>query len=250
MSPIHRFVFQVLHLSKFEMASYFRSFGGILFAILMPTGMFLVAYHFWYPMEYRSFAVPDMAAIMILSSGIFSVGVAITQQRCDGTLRTYLASPLYPAAYITAQVLDRVVVFFLGNSIMVLQAFFIWNVDTGGNIFIFGLCALLALFTMLSFGFLLSSRFKSVEVAGGSASILFLAVMLASGFFVSTDGHPQWVQSVLGLLPFKPSVDLMRESWIGSNFNDLLYPLVVVAGWGVVFVVLASRWFRWSINGR
>lgn len=241
---------QILSLARLEMTSYFRSIGGLIFALLMPTGLFVVAHQLWYPEEFRDFAVPDMAAIMILTSGLFSVGVAVTQQRVDGTLRTYLSSPLRPAAYITGQVLDRVVVLLLGNGVMVTAAILIWDVEPGGSLVVFFLCAALGLAVMLSFGFLLASRFTSVEVAGGSSSLLFLLVMLASGFFISPDRYPPWLQEVIEYLPFKPTVDLMRLAWSGGDVHAEWVSILVVLAWTVVFIFGASRWFKWSTSGK
>lgn len=241
---------QVLSLARLEMTSYFRSIGGMLFALLMPTGLFIVAYELFYPEEFRDFAVPDMAAIMILTSGLFSVGVAVTQQRVDGTLRTYLSSPLSPAAYITGQVLDRVVVLLLGNGVMVAAAVFFWGVEPEGSLWTFFGVAALGLAVMLAFGFLLASRFTSVEVAGGSSSLLFLLVMLASGFFLSPDRYPAWLQQIMEYLPFKPTVDLMRLAWSGGDIWAEWVSILVIVGWACVFVALTSRFFKWSASGK
>lgn len=241
---------QVLAITRLEMSSYFRTPGGALFALLMPTGLLLFATWLWYPREVWELAVPDMLVLTILASGLFSVGVAVTQQRVDGTLKTYLSSPLRARAYLAGQVIDRLLVTLLGSAVMVTVAVLVLGIGIPGNLALFFLSGLVCLATMLSFGFMLASRFTSVETAGGSSSLLFVLVMLASGFFVDPGRFPGWVETALDILPFRPIVDVMRAGWLDPGFDGGWVKLAIVAAWTVVFLAVAARWFRWSANDR
>lgn len=241
---------QVLAVTRLEMTSYVRTPGGALFALLMPTGLLLFATWLWYPREVWELAVPDMLVLTILASGLFSVGVAVTQQRVDGTLKTYLSSPLRPRTYLAGQVIDRVLVTLLGSVVMVVVAVLALGIDVPGNLALFFLCGLVCLAAMLSLGFLLASRFTSVETAGGSSSLIFVLVMLASGFFVDPDRFPGWVSTALDVLPFRAVVDVMRTAWLDPGFDGGWGRLALVALWAVVFLAAAARWFRWSASDR
>ncbi|WP_116112133.1 ABC transporter permease [Austwickia chelonae] len=241
---------QILALTCLEMSLYFRRIGGLLFALFMPTGLFLLATRLWYPPEMRHVAVPDMLVIVVFSSGLFSIGVAITQQRVDGTLKTYLSSPLRPRSYLIAQIADRVSVTLVGTLVLLLVAYAGYDVRLGGNFLVFLGCLLLCLATMIAFGFLLASRFTSVEVAGGSSGLIFFAVMVASGQAVDPGKLPGWLATTVDLLPFKPIVALMRISWSDASFTGGGTKLLLVAGWLIVFVALASRFFRWTSTDR
>lgn len=241
---------QIMAIARLEMSSYVRTVGGAVFALLMPTGLFLLATWLWYPPEAWDLAVPDMVVIVVLASGLFSIGVAITQQRMDGTLKTYLSSPLRPRAYLIGQVLDRVLVTLLGTVVMLAVAVLVRRVEVTGNLLVFLGCLLVCLATMIAFGFLLASRFTSVEVAGGSSSLLFLVVMLASGYIVDLSRAPGWVEGVLDVLPFRPIVELMRIGWLDPSFAGGWPKLGIVVLWLVIFLVLAARLFRWSTSDR
>lgn len=241
---------QVLAVTRLEMTSYLRSYGGATFALGMPTLLLLIATWVWYPEEARSAVVPDMAVLAVLTSGLFSIGVAITEQRKDGTLKTYLSSPLRARTYLAGQVADRVVVTAVGNAIMLCVAWLVFDITATGALWLYGVMAMLALATMLAFGFLLASRFKSIEAAGASSSLLFFAIMLGSGFFMDPNRFPDWLQTAMNLLPFKPMVDGMRAAWADPSFSGGWLDMLTVGLWFIVFLLLAARFFRWTPDDR
>lgn len=241
---------QVLAVTRLEMTSYLRSYGGAAFALLMPTVLLLIATWVWYPEEGRAAVVPDMAVLSVLASGLFSIGVAITEQRKDGTLKTYLSSPLRARTYLAGQVADRVAVTAVGNGVMLCVAWLVFDITATGALWLYGIMAMLSLATMLAFGFLLASRFKSIEAAGASSSILFFAIMLGSGFFMDPSRFPDWAQTALNVLPFKPIVDGMRAAWADPGFAGGWLDMLTVGIWLIVFLLLAARFFRWTPDDR
>lgn len=239
----------VLAVARLEMTSYTRSLGGFLFAVLAPTVIFLVAANFWYPREYLAAAVPDVAGLSVLSTGLFSIGVAITEQRKEGTLKTYLASPLSKGIYLAGQILDRLVVLFAGNVVMMLVAGFGYDVWPRGSALVIVPVFLLVIATMLALGFALSSRFRSVETAGATTAILFGGAMLAAGYFPLEGRVPDLVLTVLEYLPFWPMAGALRSAWFGVH-DGLAVHLLVLGAWLAVFVVVAMRFFRWTPDDR
>lgn len=237
---------QVLAVARLEMYSYVRSWPGLVFALFMPTTLLLLATAFWYPDDARQSAPPDMVVLSVLTSGLFSIGVAMTEQRKDGTLKTYLSSPLRARTYLAGQIVDRVSVTLVGNTVMIAVALLLLDIPFTGSALLFPVTVVLALATMLSFGFMLASRFRTVEAAGATSSGLFFVIMLASGYFTDVDTWYPAVVRVLDLLPFKPLVDVMRATWLDPRASVAIGDLAVVVVWFVVFAFAASRLFRWT----
>ncbi len=238
-----------LAVARLEMTSYTRSPGGFLFALLAPTAIFLVAVTFWYPEEFRAAAVPDIAALSVLSTGLFSIGVAITEQRKEGTLKTYLASPLSKGTYLAGQIIDRVLVLFVGNLVMGLVAGFAYDLWPPGSPVLIAPVFLLVIATMLALGFALSSRMRSVETAGLSSAVLFGVGMVAAGFFPLAGKVPGWVLTILEYLPFGPMVGVLRSAWFGE-LDGLATYLLVLTAWFVIFLLVAIACFRWTPDDR
>lgn len=238
-----------LAVARLEMTSYTRSPGGFLFALLAPTAIFLIAVTFWYPKDFQAAAVPDIAALSILSTGLFSIGVAITEQRKEGTLKTYLASPLSKTTYLAGQIIDRILILFIGNLIMVLVAGFVYGLWPTGTPALIAPVFLLAIATMLALGFALSSRMRSVETAGLSSTVMFGFGMAAAGFFPLKDKVPDWVITIMEYLPFWPMVGALRSTWFGM-FEGLTTHLLVLGAWFVIFLLTAIVFFRWTPDDR
>ncbi|SPT52786.1 ABC-type transport system involved in multi-copper enzyme maturation, permease component [Actinomyces bovis] len=234
-----------LAVARLEMTSYTRSPVGFLFALLAPSVIFLIAVTFWYPEEFRAAAVPDVAALSVLSTGLFSIGVAITEQRKEGTLKTYLASPLSKTTYLAGQIIDRVLVLFIGNFVMMLVAGLSYNLWPSGSPVLIASAFLLVIATMLALGFTLSSRMRSVETAGLSSTVLFGVGMIAAGFFPLEGKVPGWVLTSMEYLPFWPMVGVLRSSWFNKLDGLETYFLVLIV-WFLILFLASILFFRWT----
>jgi ABC-2 type transport system permease protein len=238
-----------LRLARLEMTAYWRSAAAFAYGLLTPTMLLVLFVELWFPPDRLDQVVPEVATMSIIAAGVFSIGVAITEQRKDGTLKTYLASPLPAGSYLAAQVLDRTAVLLAGNGLMVAVAWVVYDIR-GANLV--AVLAAMALVTavMLALGFLVAARARNAESAGIVGSVLFLAALLLSGVTVDVSGLGDGVRTVLEVLPFHPAAELLRSTWndrlTGATATDAL----VLVAWLAVFATAAARWFRWTPEGR
>ena len=67
-----------------------------------------------------------------------------------------------------------------------------------------------------------------------------------SGLFAPLDSLPPAGQAVAGALPLTYAVSLLRGIWSGETWSAHLTDVAALAGFFVVFSVIASRVFRWE----
>jgi ABC-type polysaccharide/polyol phosphate export permease len=98
----------------------------------------------------------------------------------------------------------------------------------------------------ISLGYLLASFARSVEAYSGIANVVFLVLMLLSGVYFSLDAAPDWLRRGADLLPLAPLLAALRAVFNdGAGLAGQGSALLIVAGWTVLFFVLASKRFRW-----
>jgi ABC-2 type transport system permease protein len=98
---------------------------------------------------------------------------------------------------------------------------------------------------------------RTVEAAQFTTLPLVLAATMFSGLLVPLSGFPEPVAQAFRLLPLTPVIELSRLGLTGETWSEHAVdtagawaaapvPLVVLAGWLVVGVVVARRVFRWA----
>ncbi|MGY5123166.1 ABC transporter permease [Streptomyces nigrescens] len=85
---------------------------------------------------------------------------------------------------------------------------------------------------------------ENVQVA--VLPLLFL-LPTTSGTFFPLEAMPQLMQDICHWLPMTPVIDLVRSAWTHTlTTTEALLRLVVLAGWTVLALGAARRWFRWE----
>jgi ABC-2 type transport system permease protein len=182
----------------------------------------------------------------ILATGIFSIGVAVTEERRDGTLKTFMASPIRFSSYLIGHILSRVAALVAGVLVMLVVAVVRYDVALQSSWGLFLIVAALATATMLSLGFLLASRSQKTESAGAIGSLLFIVGLIS--VTVDVDAVPDIARYVLNALPFEAMIQALRGSWAGEGIATIARHIAVLGAWFAVLAFGASRWFRWSLT--
>jgi len=96
-------------------------------------------------------------------------------------------------------------------------------------------------------GVLVAMRARSEEAMGGLVNLVSLPMMFLSGVFFASDNFPAWLQPVIGFLPLTAINDSLRNIMLeGAGLASLGMPMLVLAAWTVLPLVLALRLFRWT----
>jgi ABC-type polysaccharide/polyol phosphate export permease len=70
---------------------------------------------------------------------------------------------------------------------------------------------------------------------------------LLSGTFFSADRFPQVMQPLIRALPLTALNDALRAVMLeGRPLSASVYPIVVLAIWGIISFALAMKLFRWQ----
>ncbi len=93
-------------------------------------------------------------------------------------------------------------------------------------------------------GLLMAGTLRA-EATLALANLLFLLSLVLGGIVLPLDRLPAPLASVADDLPAAALTHILAVGF-GSSSADPTEPLVILAGWAVLFAVLAARRFRWD----
>lgn len=254
---------------RWEVRQYFRERDTVFFTFLFPTVIFLVfaaAFSDSDPVGARpdgtggvtiaAYYLPGLVAAGVVLSGVQNLGIAIAQERSDGTLKRLGGSPLPVVSYFIGKAGSVLVTALIQLLLLLAVAHLFFGVALPDDathrlrfVWLFLLSILMA--TVLGIGI------SGIPRSGRSASAVIVPILLVlqfvSGVYFTFTDLPTWLQDVAGFFPVKWVAQGMRSVFLPEHFAaaeqrgtwDLGTAALVLLTWTVVGLVAARVSFRW-----
>ncbi len=241
----------LLHQFRFEQRLFWRNREAAGFVFVLPPLLYLLVTAL-YGGEIGGRPSADVLLAALLGYACANTafaGLAITQvvRREAGQLKRMRATPLAPGTYLGAVVVSTLVVFAL--QMVVTTALGTAVYDAAGPTAWGPLLATLLFggiaFTGLGFG--AATLIRSSDGASAVVNLAVLPMAFLSGSFGPTRDYPAVLQAIADVLPLTYLNRLLEAAYLdaASPLADL-NAVAMVAGWGLVGLLIALRGFRWS----
>ncbi|MFJ9418499.1 ABC transporter permease [Streptomyces sp. NPDC101227] len=189
------------------------------------------------------FLAPGILALAVMSTAFTGQAIATGFERRYGVLKRLAVSPLPRWGLMTAKTCAVLVTEVLQIVLLTAVALALgWSPH--GNPVSVVLLLLLGTAAFSGLGLLMAGTLKA-EATLAAANLVFLLLLVGGGVIVPLTKFPEAAQSVLGLLPISALSDGLREvlqHGAGVPWDDL----GVLAGWAVLGLGAAARFFRWE----
>lgn len=189
------------------------------------------------------FLAPGILALAVMSTAFTGQAIATGFDRRYGVLKRLGASPLPRWALMAAKTLSVLVTEVLQIALLTVIAFALGWSPQGDPLAVAALI-LLGTAAFSGLGLLMAGTLKA-EMTLAAANLVFLLLLVGGGVIVPMEKFPGAVQSVLGLLPISALSDGLREvlqHGAALPWGDV----AVLAGWAVLGLGAAARFFRWE----
>jgi ABC-2 type transport system permease protein len=255
--------------TRWEVRQYFRERDTVFFTFLFPTVIFLVfaaAFSASDPVGARpdgtggitvaAYYLPGLVAAGVVLSGVQNLGIAIAQERSDGTLKRLGGSPLPVVSYFIGKAGSVLVTAVVQLLLLLAVAHLLFDVALPDDathwlrfVWIFLLSILMA--TVLGIGI------SGIPRTGRSASAVIVPILLVlqfvSGVYFTFTDLPRWLQDVASVFPVKWVAQGMRSVFLPERFASAEHggtwalgtTALVLLAWTVVGLVAARLTFRW-----
>jgi ABC-2 type transport system permease protein len=200
------------------------------------------------PGDQKSFLVPGILALAIMSTGLVSLGIATAFQREYKVLKRLGVTPLGRPRLVTAKILSVVMVEILQTAVVLGAGLALgWRPASAVQLS----CCLAAIGAGMAgtagfsgLGLLLAGRLRADAVLA-AANGLWLGLLLLGGMVFPLSKLPSGLRSVANDLPASALAEALRAS-LGAGARVPGHAWVVLAIWALVAPVAAAATFRWE----
>ncbi len=201
----------------------------------------------WYnpALESRNYNVPAVVGTIMMLISLLLTSLAIVREREIGTLEQLLVSPLRPGEIIAGKTLPFAIIAMLDLVAITALALLWFRVPFAGSFPLLVLGSLLYLLAALGLGLLVSTVSSTQQEAFLTTFLIFMPVILLSGFMFPVSSMPALFRWLTLLNPMRHYLEIVRGIFLKGSGLGLLWPqFLALAGMGLGVLWLAARRFQ------
>ncbi len=196
--------------------------------------------------------MPAILTLAIVSATLQSVAIRLTVDRENGILKRGRGTPLPSWVFFAGRVGNAIVISVLMLIVVPAIGRLLYDVEIPWEHLPAVLVTLaIGAASFCCLGIALTAVIPSEEAAPAITNVAVLPLYFLSGVFIPETEIPEGVLHFADLFPIRHFFEAFFAAWdpltAGAGFE--WGHLAVVAGWGVVGLVLAIRFFRWTPRG-
>lgn len=189
--------------------------------------------------------MPAVIGALLMLICLLLTSLAVVREREIGTLEQLLVSPLKPGELILGKTLPFALIGLVDMGLVVTVALLWFRIPFRGNPLLLVLGTVLFLLSALGLGLLISSISNTQQEAFMSAFLVFLPVILLSGFMFPVGSMPRGFQVLTLLNPLRHYLEIVRALFLkGAGVEALWRQFLALLAMGVGLLWLAARRFR------
>lgn len=202
------------------------------------------------PFKTIDFILPGQLGFALLASGIFSTAFLFFNLRQSLVLKRFFATPIRKSTIILAECAARWVFQIIAALLIICIGYFFLDFHIhNGMLTVLNLIIVcsIAVFSFLSYGFIVSNIAKNESLIPPIANILTLPQFLLAGTFFSISNFPVWLQNVANVLPLTHFNNALRTiAFDGANIWQVKTEIGIVLLWGVLGFIVSVKTFKWE----
>ena len=191
-------------------------------------------------------STPAYMAMIIASTGLLSIAIAVSSYREKGVLRRYRATPLRPSVILASQIAVHLAMTIIGSALVVVAAKLAYGLRFGGRPAAFILAFFLSSLSFFAGGFLVASLSRTARIAYTVGMVIYFPNLFLSGATFPKEMFPPILRTINKALPLTHVVSLLQGLWFGEPWSKHMTEVWVLGGLLVVGAILSAKTFRWE----
>jgi len=193
--------------------------------------------------DYLTFMATGIIGMALLFNSMFS-GVSVVMDRRFGFLKEVFVAPIPRSSIIIGKTIGGSFVAMVTGIIVMVLSFVLASVPVSVGILPALVFMFMTSFVFIGMGLLIASRMDSMEGFNMIMSFVMMPTFFTSGIFYPISQTPAWLQGISMINPLTYGVDGIRASLLGVAQFPLWVDFVVLAGFFIGLVSIASWFFR------
>ncbi|MGE5383540.1 MAG: ABC transporter permease [Omnitrophica WOR_2 bacterium] len=200
-----------------------------------------VTYSNWFnqKMDYRTFMVPGILAILVTMIGAFMSALNIVKEKETGTIEQINVTPIKKQIFILGKLIPF---WILGNivfSIGLLVAWLVYGIVPEGSLIVLYVFIWVYLLAVLGFGLLISTYSETQQQAMFIMFFFMMIFILMGGLFTSIDSMPFWAKVIARINPVSYIIEVFRMVVLkGSGLRDIMPNIAIVS----IIALILNSW--------
>ncbi len=186
----------------------------------------------------------------VLFCFFLSLGVAMSfyEERKRGTWRRLLAAPGPRVMLLIGKLLPFAFIGCLQVAVLFAFGHLVFGMRIGGSVLALGVITVCVVYAATSLGLLIAAFGGTEKQISGYSLILILGMALLGGCMFPRMFMPQGLQAVGNCVPHGWALDAYYTVLVrtGSTLADVALPCLAIAGFGMLFMIVASLVFRFE----
>jgi ABC-2 type transport system permease protein len=247
---------------KCELLEFTREPAAVGFTMMFPLVMLILFGSIFNEqitgtsVNYSQLYVAGIIGSSLLSIGLVSMAIGITNERESGALKRLAGTPMPKVAYFIGKIVMVLILALVEIAAMLVAGVLLFDLSiptSPARIGTFILVLILGSGAATVLGIALGGIIPSAKSAPAIVNVPFVVLQFASGIFIPFDQLPRSLYNAAGVFPLRWIAQGMRSVFLPDDFqrielagswqHGLVY--LVLAGWCVGGALLASRTFRW-----
>ncbi len=199
---------------------------------------------YWYNslLNYKTFMVPGILAILVTILTAFLTSINIIREREMGTIEQLNVTPITKFEFILGKIIPFWIIGMLVMTFGLVVSYFLFNITVAGSLLTLYAFLAIYLITILGLGILISTVTETQQQAMFITWFFLVIFLLLSGLFTPVDSIPKWAEFINYFNPIKYFVEVMRMIMLkSSTFADIRSHFFIMSGFAVLYNVLAMR---------
>ncbi len=195
------------------------------------------------------FLVPGLIVLVMTLIGAMLTALVMAREWERGTLEAVFVTPVQADEIMIGKIAPYFALGFVGLTLCVLAARFLFNVPLRGSLPMLALTSTLYLLVALGAGLFVSATVKSQFLASQIALLAtFLPAMMLSGFIFDLRSAPLFVRLVSYGVPARYFVALLQTIFLAGDVWSVLLPNTLVLGaLAAALLIVTRRMIRKSL---
>jgi ABC-2 type transport system permease protein len=246
------------HQFRYDQKAFWRNPASVFFTVMFPVVLLLIFATVFGDqtvdvrggVETTTYYVPAIITLSVISATMQTLAMTLVIAREDGRLKRSRGTPMPPWVFIAGRIGNSIVVALIMLALLAAIGRVLYGVPIPWERLPAILVALIvgaAAFCCL--GIALTAAIPSQDAAAPIVNALLLPLYFLSGVFIPDDQLPDGVIHFADLFPIRHFFEAFFDAYVppaGGGSTISWDNLAVVAIWGVVGLLLAVRFFRWT----
>ncbi len=197
----------------------------------------------------RNYNVPAVVGVITMLMCLLLTSLAVVREREMGTLEQLMVSPLRPIELVAGKTIPFAAIGFFDLILVTLVALLWFRIPFEGSVILLVLASALYLLAGLGLGLLVSTITRSQQQAFMMTFLIFMPMILLSGFMFPVTSMPATFRVLTLLNPVRHYIEIVRSIFLkGTGFGPLSIQMAALFVIGLGIIVFASTRFRKTVG--